>query len=480
MPVKIEKGKGAGSQEAILHMCKKNFKWENLELDAEAIAYIKAGLKEEKNLFHLGAAGKVLSIWVDNGEKDPVRRSEDLRKAGASFCTAVNSARREAVRIIDHLNSKNDWFDLAEGLCLSNYQFLKYRKEAGKEQNRFQTLAIQGKYADEAAIFRLNCYVAAVYWARDLVNEPLNALNAVQLAAQAEEKGTEAGIKVEVLNKTKLEALKFGGLLAVNRGSQTPPTFTIMEYKPAKAVNTKPVVLVGKGVVYDTGGISLKPSSSMDTMKCDMAGAAAVMAAIYGAASMKLPVHVIALVPATDNRPGEEAYVPGDVIRMYNGLTVEVLNTDAEGRMLLADALAYAAKYDPELVMDFATLTGAAAAAIGQYGIVCMGTAEESLKESLKQAGNEVYERLVEFPFWNEYKELLRSDIADIKNIGGPVGGAITAGKFLEHFTSYPWMHFDIAGPAFLKATDSYRGKNGTGSAVRFILKYLENRANQA
>jgi len=285
----------------------------------------------------------------------------------------------------------------------------------------------------------------------------------------------KAGIKVEVLSKSQIEALKMGGLLAVNKGSQTPPSFSIMEYKPAKARNKKPIILVGKGVVYDTGGLSLKPTSSMDTMKCDMAGAAAVSCALYAIAKAAIPVHVIALVPATDNRPGENAYTPGDVVTMYDGQTVEVLNTDAEGRMLLADALAYAKKYKPELVMDFATLTGAAAAAIGQYGIVCMGTAEEKVKSSMKQAGEQVHERLVEFPFWDDYSKLLKSDIADMKNIGGPVAGAITAGKFLEKFTDYPWMHFDIAGPAYLSSPDSYRGKNGTGTAVRFIVEFLKN-----
>lgn len=265
-----------------------------------------------------------------------------------------------------------------------------------------------------------------------------------------------------------------GGLLAVNKGSKTPPTFTIMEYKPAKAVNKKPLVFVGKGVVYDTGGLSLKPTASMDTMKCDMAGAAAVAGGILAIARMKLPVHVVALIPATDNRPGEIAYTPGDVIHMYDGKTVEVLNTDAEGRMILADALAYAKKYNPELVLDFATLTGAAAAAIGAYGIVCMGTANEDTKSALKNAGTEVHERLVEFPFWDDYANLIKSDIADMKNIGGPVAGAITAGKFLEKFTDYPWMHFDIAGPAFISSPEAYKPKGGTGVGVRLLVAYAQ------
>ena len=237
-------------------------------------------------------------------------------------------------------------------------------------------------------------------------------------------------------------------------------------------------MLVGKGVVYDTGGLSLKPTpNSMDMMKCDMAGAAAVAGTMYAIAKAKLPVYVVALVPATDNRPGGNAYAPGDVITMYNGMTVEMLNADAEGRMILADALSYAQKYNPKLVIDLATLTGAAVAAIGQSGIVAMGTADERTKSKLKQSGNNVYERLAEMPFWEDYDDLIKSDIADMKNLGGPNAGAITAGKFLARYVNYPWMHFDIAGPAWLSGRDGYRLKGGTGVGVRLLFDYLKNNA---
>jgi leucyl aminopeptidase len=206
-----------------------------------------------------------------------------------------------------------------------------------------------------------------------------------------------------------------------------------------------------------------------------MAGAAAVAGAMYAIARAKLPVHVIALVPATDNRPGENAYVPGDVITMYNGLTVEMLNADAEGRMILGDALAYAQKYKPQLVLDFATLTGAAVAAIGMSGLVTMGTADETTKNKLKQSGYNTFERLAEMPFWDDYDEMIKSDIADMKNVGGPYGGAITAGKFLARYIDYPWMHFDIAGPAFIPGKDGYRPKGGTGVGVRLLFDYFKN-----
>ncbi|MCE2495466.1 MAG: leucyl aminopeptidase [Flavobacteriales bacterium] len=313
--------------------------------------------------------------------------------------------------------------------------------------------------------------------ARDLSNEPLSTLTAARYAEIMKEWGGELGIKVTVLEKKQIESLKMGGLLAVNRGSIDPPTFTIMEWSPEDAINEKPVVLVGKGVVYDTGGLSLKPTAnSMDFMKVDMAGSAAVVGAMVALAETKLPIRVIGLVPATDNRPGENAYAPGDVIKMFDGTTVEVLNTDAEGRMIMADALAYAKKFDPELVIDLATLTGSAAMAIGKYGVVAMGNADEPVWKELHRAADSVHERLAVFPFWSEYRELLDSDIADLKNIGGPEGGAITAGKFLEHFTDYPYVHFDIAGPAWLKKKDKYRTKNATGVGVRLLFEYFLQR----
>jgi leucyl aminopeptidase len=211
----------------------------------------------------------------------------------------------------------------------------------------------------------------------------------------------------------------------------------------------------------------------MDRMKSDMGGAALVSGAMYAIAKMQLPLHIIALVPATDNRPGENAYVPGDVITMYSGKTVEVLNTDAEGRMILADALHWAKRYKPELVMDFATLTGAASAAVGEHGIVCMGTADESSKQAFRDSGNRQYERLVEYPLWDEYGEQIKSDIADIKNVGGATGGAITAGKFLEHFIDYPWMHFDIAGVSFATSKKGYTPIGGTAYGMRMLLDFL-------
>lgn len=363
---------------------------------------------------------------------------------------------------------------IAEGLLLSNYQFLRYRKEADKERNALQQIDFTAKISDND-IHELSSLVKAVSWARDLVNEPVSFLNATELAKAIEAKGEEAQFSVNILEKSKIEALKMGGLLAVNKGSIDPPTFTIMEYKPKKAINKKPIVLVGKGVVYDTGGLSLKPTpGSMDSMKCDMAGAACMAGTIYAAAMMQLPVHLVGLIPATDNRPGGNAYAPGDIVTTYDGTTVEIMNTDAEGRMILADALSYSEKWKPELVIDAATLTGAAVRAIGTKATVVMGNADKKYFRHLEDAGFATHERVVQLPFWDDYFEEMKSKVADLNNLGGPYAGMITAGKFLEHFVKAPYIHMDIAGPAWLDKPQDYKGFGGTGVGIRLLINFLK------
>ncbi len=401
---------------------------------------------------------------------------EALRKAGAALLPQLQALKADELALYNASTHPKAALLLAEGLTLAAYQFLKYFSDRDKKQYTLTRLSFDRTAATAKDIERLRITMDAVYAARTLVNEPLNALGAVDLAKAFQDLGKASGFKVTVLNKARIESEGMGGILAVNRGSQDPPTFTVMEYKPAKALNKAPIVLVGKGIVYDTGGLSLKPTpASMDRMKSDMSGAALVGAAMSAVAQMKLPLHVIALVPATDNRPGENAYTPGDVITMYSGATVEVLNTDAEGRMVLADALHWAKRYKPELVLDFATLTGAASVAVGEHGIVCMGTAGEPVKAALRTAGERQYERLVEYPLWDEYGDQIKSEVADMKNVGGPSGGAITAGKFLQHYTAYPWMHFDIAGVSFAPSKRAYQPVGGTAFGLRMLLDFLTN-----
>ncbi len=413
-------------------------------------------------------------IILLKNKKTDWQTAETCRKSGADLQAICNKHKLPEVLITNLTALQNAAILVAEGAALASYQFLKYRTEAKKLTNSLQRLLFTKNSATVKEAAQLQITIDALYKARTLVNEPLNYLSAEQLSKEIAILGKDAGFKVTVLNKARLVKEKMGGLLAVNKGSIQPPTFTIMEYVPKKALNKKPIVLIGKGVVYDTGGLSLKPTpNSMDRMKSDMSGAAVVSCAMYAIAKMQLPLHIIALVPATDNRPGEEAYVPGDVITMYSGATVEVLNTDAEGRMLLADALHWAKRYKPELVMDFATLTGAASAAVGEHGIVCMGTAGDDVKQSFRESGFRQYERLVEYPLWDEYGDQIKSDVADIKNVGGATGGAITAGKFLEHFIDYPWMHFDIAGVSFATSKKGYVTTGGTGYGIRMLLDFL-------
>lgn len=403
-----------------------------------------------------------------------VKEDEDLEKMRV-FGFNIRQKLDKKANAITIVGNGETTLALAEGLALSNYQFLKYYKDADEREYALEHIYLFGDIS-ESRINRMNNTIKAVFWARDMVNEPVNYLDAIQLGKEIIEIGNEAGFTVEVFDKSTIEALKMGGLLAVNKGSLTPPTFTIMEYKPENPTNQKPIVLVGKGVVYDTGGLSLKPTQgSMDVMKSDMGGAAMMAGTIYAAALNKLNVHIIGLIPATDNRPGQEAYTPGDVIRMYDGTTVEVLNTDAEGRMILADAIAYADKFQPELIINAATLTGAALVAAGTRVACLMSNADEKINRKLLAAGEKVYERMVQLPLWEDYKEQLKSSVADLKNIGGRYAGTITAGKFLEHFAKQPFVHIDIAGPAFTESPENYKGLGGTGTGIRALIEFFES-----
>ncbi|MCE4563103.1 leucyl aminopeptidase [Maribellus sp. CM-23] len=397
---------------------------------------------------------------------------EAARKAGAKLYQELKDAHITAVNLVNRHNSPL-LSAFLEGLLLASYSFDKYLKE--KETFQLKEVFVVGEEVSDKDAEELLNLTSAVFAARDLVNEPNSFLNAVQLSNELESLGEKAGFAIEVFNKQKIETLKMGGLLAVNKGSIDPPTFNILEWKPENAVNKKPIVLVGKGIVFDTGGLSLKPTAnSMDYMKTDMAGAAVIATAIYVMALNKLPLHVVGLIAATDNRPDGNAYVPGDIITMFDGTTVEVLNTDAEGRLTLGDALSYAKKYDPQLVIDYATLTGAADIVAGPHAAVVMGNSSENI-EKLKEAGFQTYERLIEVPLWEEYAKPLKSKIADLNNLGSREGQSTIAGKFLEHFTSYNWIHIDSAGTPFLKEADAYRPAGGTGFGTRLLYQFLKS-----
>ena len=476
---------------------------------ASELKFIRRQHKDlKKDIISYNRLENWIYVYVIKEEKTDHKRLEECRKAGEKVGGMLNSQKAGNVVVFDHNDHPAETLAFAEGMALGNYQFLKYKSKSDKKntlkridiysetinQERDNVVAsISHKPHQEREAQRsggvkmraesrhhdlLNIVNDAVYKCRDLINEPASYLTATVFSNEIEKLGKDCGAKVEVMNKKKLEALQMGGILGVNKGSHEPPTFTVMEWKPSDAVNKKPVVFVGKGVVFDSGGMNLKPGDSMLNMKDDMSGAAAAALAVYAIAKAKLPVYVVGLMPATDNRPGTKAIVPGDVLKMHNGMTVEVLNTDAEGRLILADALSYARKYKPELVIDLATLTGAAVRAIGKFA--CAGMESKASEELLEltESGFRTYERIIEFPLWDEYGEQMKSDLADLKNLGPADGGAITAGKFLEKFTDYPYIHLDIAGPAFLDKADSYRGAGGTGFGVRLLFDFIMKRIN--
>ena len=420
--------------------------------------------------------------------------TEALRRAAAGAADAVRTAKATTVGLQlpalpadAQITTQAATQALVEGLALAHYRYTAYKTDTDEAAPPLDAVHVayhsdhdSSEVADGAS--HAEHIAAATYTARDLVNRSPHEKTARDLAAAVEASGQAHGYSVDTWDRDRIEDEGMGGLLAVNRGSVEPPTFSVLEWTPETAVNSRPVVLVGKGVVFDTGGLSLKPTKdSMDFMKADMGGAAAVIGTFEAAANMNLPLHLIGLIPATDNRPGGHAYVPGEVVTMHSGATVEVMNTDAEGRMLIADALSYARRYKPELVIDLATLTGAAVTALGHYASAVMTCNTDNAAErlyALQRAGERTGDRVHPLPLYDDYKQQLDSDIADLKNVGGRPAGSITAGKFLEHFVDYPWMHLDIAGTAFLSSAQPYCPKGGTGAGVRLLADYLKHYAN--
>lgn len=369
---------------------------------------------------------------------------------------------------------------LTEGFVLGCYRYRRYKTDDGFEGPSSFALHLDASVdADVAAkgAERGRITAEAACTARDLVNTSPHDKTAAAFAERVRESGTAHGYDVETWDEDRIRSENMGGLLAVNKGSFDPPSFSILTWNPENAVNERPIVLVGKGVMFDTGGLSLKDTKgSMDMMKCDMGGAAVVVGALEALADLGVPLHVVGLIPATDNRPGNKAYVPGDVVTMHSGATVEVMNTDAEGRMLLADALSYAKGYDPELVVDFATLTGAQVVALGEEAAAVMTQEDDGAAERLyaiQRAGERTGERVHPLPMYSDYKKHLDSPVADLKNVGGRAAGCITAGKFLEHFIGFPWLHLDIAGPAFRQKPGAYGPEGGTGFGVRLMAAFL-------
>ena len=370
---------------------------------------------------------------------------------------------------------------MLEGAVLAQYKYDAFLKDK-PEEKKGKLKEIKVVTTDEGYQSRLKTGIQdatvileAVQMARDLSNAPANVLDADKLAREALALGKKFMIKTLVLNKKEIQANKMGGLLAVNQGSSSEPRFIVMEYNDKKR-RLPPYVLVGKGVTFDSGGLCLKPSGSMEEMKMDMSGAAAVLGTMYAVAKLKLPIRVVALIPATDNMTGGGAFRPGDVITISDGSTVEVKNTDAEGRLILADALVYAQRFKPAAVIDVATLTGAVVVALASAATGMLGN-NDDLKQALKESGERTFERVWELPLFEEYTKMMKSEIADIANLGGKWGGACTAAAFLQRFVGdFPWVHLDIAGTAMLESPSDYQPKGGTGVGVRLLTDFLRGR----
>ncbi len=439
--------------------------------------YLNQKIKLEDNGMSFSSVNDqlVYTAYANKKVDNENQTFQDYRVLGSKVTKSINAEKLASLHLVaDSSISKENVLAFLEGMSLENYQYLQFKTDKSKK-NPLSELTVNATSIAQSDLTELENVVEATCFSRDIVNEPVITLNAVELAKRFVEVGKIAGFETRVLSKKEIEEHKMGGLLGVNLGSIDDPTFSIMTYKPENAVNEKPLVLVGKGVVYDTGGNNLKPGAYMSDMKSDMGGSAGVAGAIYAIAKNKLPVYTIALVPSTDNRIGKNALVADDVITISDGTTVEVKNTDAEGRLILSDALVWAKKYDPMLCIDMATLTGAAHAITGSHGIASVATASEEVKNQLKASGERVYERILELPMWSEYRTQLDSSIADMTNLGGPVGGVVTAGVFLKHFTDYPWIHLDIAGPAFLEKPEAYKAQGGTGTGVRLVYDFAKN-----
>lgn len=441
--------------------------------DAET-AWVQQRMDEGQTHIAVNQYTRSLQLLIVAESKKPRWQTLDkLRKQAGSALRATQNNKRNQVILID-LRQETDLLTATiEGIILASYQFNKYFSKADRKRTSIDALLVQTDALNEQQLTELGNLCESVLMARTWVNEPVLSLPSHEYAKQIAELNSIAGLDVTVRTKAWIEQQAMGGLLAVNRGSIDEPQFVELQWKPANARNAQPYVLVGKGIVFDTGGLNIKTGGYMEHMKSDMAGSAAVAALMRALALNNAAVWVKAYIPITDNRPGGNAYAPGDVIKMHNGMFVEVLNTDAEGRMILADALSYAQADNPLLVIDVATLTGSAQAALGDHAAVTMGSASDECFERLLNTSLRVGERLVRFPLWDEYADDIKSLVGDIKNTGGPNAGAITAGKFLEYFTNYPWIHIDMSGKSFLKSNDDYRGQGGTGFGVRLLYAFL-------
>ena len=427
-----------------------------------AILHRPAGLKA-KRLVLAGA-----------GKRDKFNAAE-LRKLSGAVVRSLKAKGIHSVTFALDEAFRSDDFTAAavEGAVLADLENDRYKTDPKKNEKRIDSVAVLG--GSQAGVDRGRILAEAQNFTRDIANEPANVLTPTVLAGHAKKMAEEFGLECEILDQDRMRQLGMGALLGVAQGSAEPPALIVLRYKPAAAPASKDHLgLIGKGVTFDTGGISIKPSDGMEKMRYDMAGGAAVIGAMRAIAQLKPAIPVTALIPTVENMPGSKAQRPGDIVKSLSGKTVEVLNTDAEGRLILIDALTYAQRLGCTHLVDAATLTGAIVVALGSVNIGAF-TNNEAFLEKLLAASKAEGEKTWQMPMDEEYKELLKSNFADLHNIGGRSGGSITAAWFIRDFVDEtPWIHLDIAGTAWLDDAKPYMAKGATGVGLRTFVRLAE------
>ena len=441
-----------------------------------------SGKADETLMFRDGKAfpgGPDRLLVVGLGKKGKFS-PDNMRRAAGVSATALRALNLREITAslpdgaggLDATGSARLW---AEGALLGLYTFDRFKAPDPKKKELKRLTLLAGRDDEPSAKKGAEAgrkIAEAVCVARDMINTPANEMTPTVMAGYAKNIAREHKLKLKVLEKDDCEKLGMGAYLGVASGSVQPPKFIILEYRGGKS-GASPTVIVGKGITFDSGGISIKPSEGMEKMKYDMAGGAAVLGAMQAVAALKLPVNLVAIVPATENLPSGSALKPGDVVRAMNGKTIEIISTDAEGRLVLSDALCYAQKYKPRAVIDIATLTGACVIALGDLAIGMMGN-NDGLISEVRAAGEASSERVWELPMWDEYLERMKGDVTDLKNVGGRQAATVTAGKFLQEFVGdMPWVHLDIAGTAWEEKNRPYIPKGARGTGVRLIVEYL-------
>jgi leucyl aminopeptidase len=423
-----------------------------------------------------GPASRILLVGL--GERDLVT-PEKLRRAAATVARRARTLGLHSAAFslppLPGTGTREVARTAAEGAGLGLYRFDTHKSAAeDHELDTFWLVADEAVLEEATEGAELGGKVAeGTVLARDLANEPSNVATPEYLAKRARRIAEKYGMELNVLDRRGIEEEGLTGLATVGRSASNEPRFIVLEHR--RGGDRAPVVLVGKAVTFDSGGISIKPSAGMEDMKFDMSGGAAVLGVMEALGAIDLPLDVVALVPATENLPGGDAFKPGDVLQMHSGKTVEIVTTDAEGRLILADALSYATRYEPSAVVDCATLTGACVVALGDHASGLMGNDEDLIAE-LQTASETTAEKAWPLPLFEEYTEQIKGDTADIKNSGGRKGGALTAAAFLKEFAEYPWAHLDIAGTAYGKKGNAYTTKGATGVPTRLLVEFLLGR----